>query len=52
MIDLKVDLDGNLKTITKKSNNFIKNSFKMGFDMMKIFNSYKFINGPISKKLF
>ena len=52
LIDLKVDLDGNLKTITKKLNNFIKNSFKMGFDMMKIFNSYKFINGPISKKTF
>ena len=52
LIDLKVDLDGNLKTITKKSNNFIKNSFKIGFDMMKIFNSYKFINGPISKKTF
>ena len=24
----------------------------MGFDMMKILNSYKFINGPISKKTF
>ena len=52
LIDVNVNLDKNLKIISKKSNNFIENSFKIGFDSLKIFNSYKFINGPISKKTF
>ena len=52
LIDVNVSLDKNLKIISKKSNNFIENSFKIGFDSLKIFNSYKFINGPISKKTF
>ena len=52
LIDVNVSLDKNLKIISKKSNNFIENSFKIGFDSLKNFNSYKFINGPISKKTF
>ena len=38
--------------VTKKSNLFIENSFDLAFKIMKKYNIYKFINGPISKKTF
>ena len=36
--------------ISKKSNKFIEESFKVAFKMLKSGKIYKFINGPISKK--
>tara|TARA_B100000579_G_C22798052_1_gene838200 strand:+ start:398 stop:1360 length:963 start_codon:yes stop_codon:yes gene_type:complete len=51
LVDVKIKLDKDNK-ITSKSNIFIKKSFDLGLNIMKIFNSSKFINGPISKKTF
>ena len=36
----------------QKSNNYIKNCFEIAFKIIKIGITNKFINGPISKKLF
>ena len=49
-VDLK--LNKNKKKITNKSNIFIKKSFEIGFEVMKMLKSDKLINGPISKKNF
>ena len=38
--------------INKDSKNYIKNSFKQGFQIIKLGITNKFINGPISKKVF
>ena len=38
--------------ISKKSNKFIEESFKVAFEILKSGKIYKFINGPISKKHF
>ena len=38
--------------ISKKSNKFIEESFKVAFEILKSGKIYKFINGPISKKYF
>ena len=38
--------------ITSKSNLFIQNSFNTAFEILKLNNIKKFINGPISKKKF
>ena len=38
--------------ISIKSSNFIENSFKLAFKIIKENNIHKFINGPISKKTF
>ena len=38
--------------ISKKSNKFIEESFKVAFKILKYGKIYKFINGPISKKYF
>jgi 4-hydroxythreonine-4-phosphate dehydrogenase len=38
--------------ISKKSNLFVENSFKLAFKIIRKNNIYKFINGPISKKTF
>ena len=38
--------------ISKKSNKFIENSFKLAFTIIKKHKIHKFINGPISKKTF
>ena len=38
--------------ISKKSNKFIENCFKIAFELIKKKKSYKLINGPISKKIF
>ena len=51
LIDIKIKIEKNNK-ITQKSNIFIKKCFDLGLDIMKIFKSNKFINGPISKKHF
>ena len=51
LIDIKIKIEKNNK-ITQKSNIFIKKCFDLGLDIMKIFKSSKFINGPISKKTF
>ena len=40
------------KKISEKSNNYIKNSFKIAFDLINDGISTKLINGPISKKKF
>ncbi len=49
-VDLNINL--NSKKITNYSNLFIKNCFNIGLDLIKKNKSYKFINGPISKKTF
>ena len=51
LIDINIKIKKKNK-ITQKSNIFIKKSFDLGLDIMKIFKSSKFINGPISKKTF
>ena len=38
--------------ISKKSNEYISNSFRLAFELIKKNNLNKFINGPISKKTF
>ncbi len=38
--------------ISKKSNNYISNSFKLAFELIEQNKINKFINGPISKKTF
>ena len=38
--------------ISIKSNQFIENSFKLAFKLIKNYKIFKFINGPISKKSF
>ena len=51
-----VNIDFNQKKafskISWKSNQFIENSFKVAFKIIKQNNIHKFINGPISKKTF
>ena len=51
-----VNIDFNQKKafskISLKSNQFIENSFKVAFKIIKQNNIHKFINGPISKKTF
>ena len=38
--------------ISPKSNKYIQNCFKTAFDIIKLYNIKKFINGPINKKVF
>ncbi len=52
LIDINYKEKLNIKKISSKSNKFIKDSFDIGLKTLKIFNSNKFINGPISKKNF
>ena len=40
------------KKISKNSNEYIKNSFEIGFKLLKMGYTNKFINGPVSKKTF
>ncbi len=51
-----INIDYNQKKpfekISTKSNNFIKNSFKLSFEIIKKYKLNKFINGPIVKKTF
>ncbi|MDB0053897.1 4-hydroxythreonine-4-phosphate dehydrogenase PdxA [Candidatus Pelagibacter sp.] len=52
LIDINYNQDKAFEKITKKSNLFIENSFKLAFKIIKENNIHKFINGPISKKNF
>ena len=52
LINIDLDFDKNYKKITNKSNNFIKKSFDIALQLIKIGFTNKFINGPISKKNF
>jgi 4-hydroxythreonine-4-phosphate dehydrogenase len=52
LINIEYNQKNTFEKISKKSNVFIKNSFKLAFKIIKENNIYKFINGPISKKTF
>ncbi len=52
LIDVKYDLQKNIKKISVRSNKFIKNSFDAALSMIYSGVSNKLINGPISKKTF
>ena len=52
LIDVKLNINFKSKKITNDSNLFIKNCFNIGLNLIKRNKSYKFINGPISKKTF
>jgi 4-hydroxythreonine-4-phosphate dehydrogenase len=52
LLNIEYDQKNTFEKISKKSNTFIKNSFKLAFKIIKENNIYKFINGPISKKTF
>ena len=52
LININFNFDNKIKKITKKSNYFIKRSFQIGLEILQKKLSYKFINGPISKKTF
>ena len=52
LINIKFNQKKAFEKISKKSNEFIKNSFEMAFKIIKKHKIYKFINGPISKKNF
>jgi len=52
LLNIEYNQKNTFEKISKKSNTFIKNSFKLAFKTIKENNIYKFINGPISKKTF
>jgi 4-hydroxythreonine-4-phosphate dehydrogenase len=52
LLNIKYNQKNAFEKISKKSNVFIKNSFKLAFKIIKENNIHKFINGPISKKTF
>jgi len=52
LIDVKYNQKYAFEKISKKSNFFIQNSFKIAFKLLKEGKIKKFINGPISKKNF
>ena len=52
LINVRFDQKKAFDKISKKSNSFIENSFNLAFKIIKKYNIYKFINGPISKKTF
>ncbi len=52
VINIKLNQKKAFEKISKKSNEFLKNSFEIAFDIIKKDKIYKFINGPISKKSF
>ncbi len=52
LIDVKYETNKAFEKISKKSNLFIKNSFKIALKLIKQGVSNKLINGPISKKSF
>ena len=52
LIDINFNQKKAFQSISKKSNIFIENSFKVAFKIIKKEKIYKFINGPISKKNF
>jgi 4-hydroxy-L-threonine phosphate dehydrogenase PdxA len=52
LINVKYNQNNAFEKISKKSNTFIENSFKLAFKIIKKYKLYKFINGPIVKKNF
>ena len=52
LINVNFNQNKVFKNISSKSNQYIKNCFKIAFDLIKKKYSNKFINGPISKKSF
>ena len=52
LIDVKFDQNKAFKKISNNSNSFIKKSFILAFKILKKYNLYKLINGPITKKTF
>ena len=52
LIDVNYSQRLTFKKISHRSNNYIKNSFKIAFDIINAGISTKLINGPISKKNF
>ncbi len=52
LINIDFDFDKKYKKITKKSNVFIKKSFDVALELIKLNLTNKLINGPISKKYF
>ena len=52
LIDIKYHTKKPFEKISKKSNEYIKNSFFAAFKLLKKGVTHKFINGPISKKNF
>ncbi len=52
LIDVNFKIGKKNNKITNKSNIFIKKTFDLSFDVMKLIKSNKLINGPISKKSF
>ena len=52
LINVKFKLNKNWNKISKRSNKFIYQSFDLGLKLLNKGETYKFINGPISKKKF
>ena len=52
LLNIEYNQKNTFEKISKKSNVFIKNSFKLAFKIIKENNINKFINGPVSKKTF
>ena len=52
LLNIEYNQKNTFEKISKKSNVFIKNSFKLAFKIIKENNITKFINGPVSKKTF
>ena len=52
LINVSYNNVNTFEKITNKSNLFIQNSFNTAFEILKLNNIKKFINGPISKKNF
>ncbi len=52
LINIELNQKKAFEKISKKSNEFIKNSFDIAFKIIKKYKIYKLINGPISKKSF
>ena len=52
LINVEYTQNKAFEKISKKSNTFIENSFKLAFELIKKYKFHKFINGPIMKKSF
>ena len=52
LIDVRYDQNKIFEKISEKSNNYIKKSFEIAFEILDTKITNKFINGPISKKYF
>ena len=52
IINVNYSFKNLFEKISKRSNNYIENSFKLAFKIIKLGISNKLINGPISKKNF